>query len=120
LSPFLKMGRRIAVYQSAGIQLDLNDCCIKSEAGVDKGSAQFFRTLAVMKSGPEDLEVFSFLNFSRTVSLEKIMSVIQLGLQLPERLGAARGGSVINTLEKVSANTSATPLLLSTTKPELP
>jgi hypothetical protein len=114
LSPLKKWGVQSLFFS----QPDLNDYCIKSVAGMDRGSAQFFRTLAVMKSGPEDLDIFSFFNFSRTVSLEKLMSVIQLRLQLPERLDAARGGSVINTLEKVSANTSATPLLLSTTKPE--
>jgi hypothetical protein len=57
------MGRTVAVFQSGGIQPDLNDCCIKSEAGVDRGYAQFFRTLAVMKSGPEDFEIFSFFKF---------------------------------------------------------
>ncbi|KAJ3618918.1 hypothetical protein MTP99_005717 [Tenebrio molitor] len=111
------MGRTIADLQSGGRTPDLNDCFIKTDKGTLSSAAQFERTLAVIRSGPGDLDTFNFLIFSHTTVSRKSISERKVELGGPGTAGIRSRDSFVKTLEKTSAKMSATTSLLSVTEP---
>ena len=106
LSPSLKTGRIIAVFQSKGTSHNLKNVSIKTESGTARKSAQFFKTVTEIWSGPGDLYVFIFFSLPKTISLNKLGFSIQFGLYLLDKLKSFRRDSTMTPLANVSANSA--------------
>ena len=82
-------------------------------------SAQFFKILVEIRSGSGDLYVFIFFSLLKTISLEKLRSLIQSDYTyLLDKLKSIRGGSAMTPLANVSANILATLSFSCTATPE--
>ena len=76
--------------------------------GTLSASAQFLKKLAVITTGPGDLDILSFFNFSQTTLLGKSMLQREKVLLEPVIMGNTLEGSFVKTLENVSAKKWAT------------